>query len=33
MAKNIEPKHLGIKDGFDTIANRVDEWLSKQNNV
>ena len=28
-SKNIEPKDLGIEDGFDTIANRVDEWLSK----
>ena len=28
-SKNIEPKDLGTQDGFDTIANRVDEWLSK----
>ena len=26
-SKNIEPKDLGIEYGFDTIANRVVEWL------
>ena len=26
-SKNIEPKNLGLALGFDSIANRVDEWL------
>ena len=26
-SKNIEPKDLGIEYGFDTIANRIAEWL------
>jgi len=26
-SKNIEPKHLGTQSGFDTIANRISEWL------
>lgn len=28
-SKNIEPKNLGTEEGFDTIAKRTDEWLSK----
>ena len=28
-SKGIEPKALGIEIGFDTIAKRVDEWLTK----
>ena len=27
-SKNIDPKDLGTEYGFDTIAQRVDEWLS-----
>ncbi len=26
-SKNIEPKNLGVKTGFDTIADRVSDWL------
>ena len=26
-SKNIEPKDLGIEQGFDTIANRISDWL------
>lgn len=26
-SKNIEPKDLGIEKGFDTIANRISDWL------
>jgi len=26
-SKNIEPKDLGIENGFDTISKRIEEWL------
>ena len=26
-SKNIEPKDLGLTEGFDSIAKRVEEWL------
>ncbi len=26
-SKNIEPKNLGLTEGFDSIAQRIDEWL------
>ena len=26
-SKNIEPKDLGVTKGFDTIADRISDWL------